>query len=128
MIVEQRIDKWLWIARLVKTRTLASKSVSTGTVRLNGTRTHKPSKIVHVGDVITLVQRDQVRIFEIKEFSDKRGPYEKAKLLYDDISPPPLERSKQAFISRPAEREKGAGRPTKKQRRDMTAWTTFEPE
>jgi len=128
MSESQRIDKWLWAARIVKTRTLASKSVSGGIVRINGARVTKPSKAIQIGDVITFVLRGDVRIFGVNGFSPKRGPYEQAKLLYEDLTPPkpsPSEANAEKMLT-PALREKGSGRPTKKQRRDLTAWTTTD--
>ncbi len=124
----QRIDKWLWTARIVKTRTLASKSVSGGIVRMNGARVTKPSKPIQIGDVITFILRGDVRILRVNAFSPKRGPYELAKLLYEDLTPPKMSRAdaNAEKMLAPALREKGSGRPTKKQRRDLTAWTTTD--
>ena len=124
----QRIDKWLWAARIVKTRTLASKSVSGGIVRVNGIRVTKPGKAIQIGDVITFVLRGDMRIFQVNNFSPKRGPYEQAKRLYEDLTPAKMSRTEANAkkILTPALREKGSGRPTKKQRRDLTAWTTTD--
>lgn len=58
----QRLDKWLWFARVVKSRTLASKLVADGGVRLNKQRVEKPSTTVRVGDVLTIGVHDRVRI------------------------------------------------------------------
>ena len=120
----QRIDKWLWIARVVKTRTLATRLVSRGTVRINGARVAKPSKSVWIDDVITLVHRDRIHILKVVGFGATRGPYAEAVLLYEDLSPAETQtsRSKKPGATPPAQREKGTGRPTKKQRRELSTW------
>lgn len=128
MTAGQRIDKWLWMARIAKTRTLAAKRVTNGTVRINNVRIVKPSKLVETGDIITLVHGDQLRIFEVSGLGERRGPFEEARQLYKDLTPPDSLRSssRKHRIMSPAQREKGSGRPTKKQRRDMTNWTARE--
>ena len=62
----QRIDKWLWFARLIKTRTLASELVTAGKVRLNRIRVEKPGHIVRVGDVVTVSLNRRVRVFKVQ--------------------------------------------------------------
>ena len=110
----QRIDKWLFFARVAKSRTLAQGWVEAGQVRVNGEKIKRPSADVKVGDrlEITTTERDLVLI--VKAGGESRRPYEEARLLYEDISPPreKLTRFEQAT------RAPGAGRPEKKDRRE----------
>ncbi len=83
----QRLDKWLWFARVVKTRALAAKLVSAGHVRLNGVRAAGPDKPVRPGDVLTIALERQVKILRVVAPGERRGPYEEARRLYDDLAP-----------------------------------------
>ena len=84
----QRLDKWLWFARVVKTRALAAKLVTAGHVRLNGVRAPGPDKPVRPGDVLTIALERQVRVLKVVAPGDRRGPYEEARHLYEDLSAP----------------------------------------
>jgi ribosome-associated heat shock protein Hsp15 len=108
----QRIDKWLWHARVVKTRTLAQKLAESGHVRLNGVRVDASSQPVKAGDVLTIALEERVKVLEIAGFAERRGNAAAAATLYTDKSPapPPREEAPQPGLMR----EKGAGRPTKK--------------
>lgn len=111
----QRLDKWLWFARVVKTRTLAARLVSEGHTRINGLRQDAPSKQVSPGDVLTIALERQVRVLKVIAPGVRRGPFEEARLLFEDLS-------EQAPARNPAEAaasEPGRGRPTKKDRRDL---------
>jgi len=115
----QRIDQWLWYARFFKTRTLAAKFVSDGKVRLtrneDSIRVQKPSFLVHKGDALVFTRAEQLRIINVLDIAKRRGPAAEAQTLYDDQSPPrPPKKMKDLS---PFDREKGAGRPTKKERR-----------
>lgn len=92
----QRIDRWMWCARFFKTRSLAAKFVATGKVRVNGTRVSKASHLVKMGDVLTFPLGERIRVVEIHSFVEKRGSATIAAGLYEDQSPPPPERDKQA--------------------------------
>lgn len=120
----QRVDKFLWYARFFKSRTLAATMVSGGRVRINGERCEKASALVRLGDVLTFPAGPHVRVIKVLAGGERRGPAPEARLLYEDLTPPrealPLE--EQA----PAPREKGAGRPTKKERREMSTFTRGE--
>jgi ribosome-associated heat shock protein Hsp15 len=83
----QRLDKWLWFARMVKTRALAAKLVQAGHVRLNGARASGPDKPVRPGDVLTIALERQVRVLRVESPGERRGPYEEARLLYTDLAP-----------------------------------------
>lgn len=108
----QRIDKWLWHARMFKTRTLAAAFAASGKVRLNGVRVAKSSQSVEAGDVLTFVVRGRVRVLKVAGLSERRGSFPEAVLLYEDLSPqaPPREAAGVAPL-------RGGGRPTKKDRR-----------
>ena len=84
-----RIDKWLWHARVVKTRTLAAKLVADGHVRVNGTRTDSPAKAVKPGDVLTIGLERTVRVYRLVGLGQRRGPASQARELYEDLSPEP---------------------------------------
>lgn len=84
----QRLDKWLWFARVVKTRSLAAKLVTDGHVRINGVRQETASRAVGAGDVLTIALEHQVRVLKVVAPGERRGPYPEARLLYEDISGP----------------------------------------
>ena len=86
----QRLDKWLWIARVVKTREAAAELVERGRVRLNGQKTLKPGHGVKRGDVLTIVLNARVRVLHVTGFDERRGTADAARLLYDEpaMSPP----------------------------------------
>ena len=112
----QRIDKWLFFTRMVKSRSLAQSHVQSGHVRINGERCSQPSQMVKPGDRVelTLARRDVVLLVRLA--GERRGPYEEARLLYEDLSPPPGE-AKRLTPYEQAIRATGSGRPTKKERR-----------
>ncbi len=80
----QRLDKWLWFARVVKTREDAASLVESGKVRLNGQKTVKPGHGVKRGDVLTIVLNARVRVLHVAGMAERRGPAESARLLYDE--------------------------------------------
>ena len=84
----QRVDKWLWFARIVKSRTLAAKLVTEGHVRVNSIRTETPASAVGPGDVLTVALEREVKVLRILANADRRGPYSAARLLYADLSVP----------------------------------------
>lgn len=118
----QRLDKWLWFARIAKTRTLATRIVESGKARVNRTRVSKASRAIKPGDVITLAIHDQVKVLKVVACGERRGPASEARLLYEDLSPPPAPRGSRPRAAPPAARSKGSGRPTKRERRQMDAW------
>lgn len=83
----QRLDKWLWRARLVKTRSLAAKLIEAGKVRVNGARVVKVSRPARLGDVITATVADRLMIVRVAGEAERRGPASSASLLYDDLTP-----------------------------------------
>ncbi len=112
----QRIDIWLWHARFFKTRSLSTKICRAGKVRLNGQKITKAKTSVMVGDVLTFPQAKIIRIAKVLAFNTRRGPAPEAQALYHDMTPPPEEILK-IGKSRVARRDRGAGRPTKSERR-----------
>ena len=82
----QRLDKWLWFARIVKSRTLAAKLVSEGHIRVNAVRIDNPAKTVGPGDVLTIALERDVKVLRILAQGARRGPYSEARLLYNDLS------------------------------------------
>jgi ribosome-associated heat shock protein Hsp15 len=118
----QRLDKWLWFARLAKTRTLAAALVTAGKVRVNRRRVSKPGRMVQAEDVVTVAVHGRVRVLKIRHLGTRRGPAKEAQCLYEDMSPPPPAGGP-AAPAPPGRREKGAGRPTKRERRRIEAWT-----
>jgi ribosome-associated heat shock protein Hsp15 len=82
----QRIDRWLWHARLVRTRGAAVALASSGHVRVNGARIHAPSRMVRTGDVITVALERDVRVLKVRGFVQRRGPAETGKILYDVLA------------------------------------------
>ncbi|MFQ5562293.1 MAG: RNA-binding S4 domain-containing protein [Parvularculaceae bacterium] len=119
----QRIDKWLWCARFFRTRSVAAKFVAGGGVRLTRAaatqRIEKPSALVRPGDSIAFALGPRLRVIEICALADRRGPASEARALYNDNSPPPP--LKRETVRSAGVREKGAGRPTKKDRRALDA-------
>jgi ribosome-associated heat shock protein Hsp15 len=109
----QRIDKWLWHVRVVRTRSAAAALAGSGHVRVNGQRIDAPSRAVRIGDVITVALDRRVRVLKVAGFVERRGSAESARPLYEDLAPAPI----YAGASSPAAREPGAGRPTKRDRR-----------
>jgi ribosome-associated heat shock protein Hsp15 len=124
----QRVDKWLWFARILKTRTLAAALVSSGKVRLNRAKIDKPGHIVRIGDVLTVTANSRVRLLKVTGVGERRGPSATAVTLYEELTPAadplkPLARSPSqagSDIGPPqGERPRGSGRPTKRERRQI---------
>ena len=117
-----RIDKWLWFARFLKSRSLATALVASGRLRINGQPIQKAHYLVKVGDVLTFPLGPHIRVIEVLAQGVRRGPAPEAQTLYQDLEPPqPRPRSPAAAADRPALREPGSGRPTKRERRATDA-------
>lgn len=111
----QRIDKWLWFARIARSRTLAQKLAISGRVRLNRERNDSASRPVKVGDTLTIGLESGVRVLRILATGTRRGPAAEARLLFEDLSPPAPPENAETRVS-------GAGRPTKRDRRAISAF------
>jgi ribosome-associated heat shock protein Hsp15 len=85
----QRLDKWLWHARVVKARTSAAALVEAGHVRINGVRETAPGHSVRAGDVLTIGLDRGVRVLKVVGFSERRGDASAARVLYDDLQDRP---------------------------------------
>ena len=112
----QRIDKWLWHARLVRTRTAAAALAASGHVRLNGERVTGASRTVRLGDVVTVALDRSVRVLRVAGFAERRGGAESARLLMEDLTPARVP-GRETEPAPSAARPPGAGRPTKRDRR-----------
>ena len=81
----QRIDRWLWHARLVRTRTAAAALAAAGHVRVNGARIEAPGRMVRAGDVVTVALDRAVRVLRVTGFSERRGPAVARQDLYEEL-------------------------------------------
>ena len=125
--MDVRIDKWLHVARVFKTRSLATRACQLSRVRVNGVAV-KPHRALLVGDRVEAeVLPDWTRVLVVRKLADKPLPKTEVARLFEDLSPPrpgadPLQR----LLRRPlVARAAGAGRPTKRDRRAMEAWEAF---
>jgi ribosome-associated heat shock protein Hsp15 len=118
----QRIDKWLWHARVVRTRSAAAALAAAGHVRVNAQRIDAPSRAVRVGDVVTVTLDHAIRVLKVLGFAERRGSAEDARALCEALEP---ERPSRA--TPPAPRETGSGRPTKRDRRAIARFTGEDP-
>ncbi len=122
-IAPVRIDKWLWYARFFKTRSLATKFVSSGKLRIDGDVVSKPHRKIQKGQVLTFPLGDNIRIIQIVDFGGRRGPAPEAQALYEDLATPAprgQDKGDDANFLEFERREKGTGRPTKRERRETS--------
>jgi ribosome-associated heat shock protein Hsp15 len=118
-----RIDQWLWAARLFKTRTMANQACRGGRVQIAG-KTVKPAQPLRAGEVVSIKQPPIVRLYMVKDLALKRVSAALARELVEEITPA-AELEKLALARHDplglifAHREKGSGRPTKKERRSL---------
>jgi ribosome-associated heat shock protein Hsp15 len=82
----QRIDRWLWHARLTRTRGAAAALADSGYVRVNGQRVRAASRVVHPGDVITVALQHTVRVVKVRGFVERRGPAATGATLYEELA------------------------------------------
>jgi len=126
----QRLDKWLWYSRVVKSRTLAVTGIERGKVKVNLGRVSKPSQIVKVGDVVTVTLSRKVRVLKVVAPGRRRGSAVEAQMLFEELTPVTVQPTSDGSragqpgkgvasarnglkVGRPA----GTGRPTKRERR-----------
>lgn len=117
-----RLDKWLWAARFFKTRSLATEAIAGGKVELNGDRA-KPAKAVKPGDEVRLRIGPYEHVLIVRELGERRGPASVAATLYEETEASRLERERLAAQLKMAPATfvyEEKGRPTKKDRRDLT--------
>jgi len=122
-----RLDKWLWFARFVKTRSLATKLVIDGRMRVNGAPTQKAHYAVKAGDVLTFPLGPHIRVIKVVALGSRRGPAAEAQLLYKDLDPPRPAASPTATPPPFEDRKPGAGRPTKRDGRRIAQLKSTEP-
>ena len=91
----QRIDKWLFFARVVKSRSLAARLAQAGRVRVNRNKIEQAAYQIKVGDVLTISLDRRILVYRVLAPGARRGPAEEARLLYEDMTPPapPKERN-----------------------------------
>ncbi len=107
-----RVDKWLWATRSYKTRSMASAACAAGHVKVNNTVVRSSYK-VKVGDNVKALTAGGRKVLTVLALSEKRASYSIARLLYEDLTPPPIKEIA------PPRFERGGGRPTKKDRRSL---------
>ena len=115
-----RLDKWLWAARFFKTRSLAQQAIAAGHVRFAGERT-KPSQQVRVHDSVSVRVRELEWAVQVKGLSERRGPAEEARKLYEETAESRAERERRIDLRRLGPEPAAAikGRPTKRDRRRL---------
>ena len=115
-----RLDKWLWYARFFKTRSAATRLISGKKLRLNGEVMSKPHRQAQIGQTLTFPQANQIRLIQIDALGTRRGPASEAAELYTDLAPPEARDTEKKETNNTVfeTRNPGAGRPTKKDRRD----------
>lgn len=116
---KERLDKFLFFSRAIKSRTLAQKFIESGAVRVNSERTDRSDHKVGAGDVLTMSLHERIMVWRIVDCGVRRGPAPEAQGLYEDLSPPALPKAEWSpYEAAIAPRGEGAGRPTKKERRE----------
>jgi len=85
---EQRLDKWLWYARMAKSRSIAAKLIEDGCIRVNRQRALKASASVKCGDVLTATLHGRVRVIRVRALGERRGPASEAQTLYLELPAP----------------------------------------
>jgi len=110
-----RVDAWIWAVRLAKTRSQATAACKAGHVRVNDA-TAKPAQAVAIGDIVRTRLHSVERIYRVTGLGVRRGSAAEAATLFEDLTPPPPPRAE-----RPMDivRDRGAGRPTKRDRREI---------
>lgn len=124
--MDLRVDTYLWAIRMYKSRSLASEAIKAGKVKLNGS-TVKASHLVKPGEIYTLSIGHNKKILEVVALLEKRSSFEIALKHYKDLSPVPekSEHLPSVFFKSNIQRERGSGRPSKKERRDLDDMNYF---
>ena len=124
-----RLDKWLWAARFFKTRSLAQQAVAAGRVQLNGERT-KPAHEVKLGQELSIRVGDWRWQVKVKGLSERRGPAEEARKLFEETAESAAERQRRIDLRRlsPEPGLERKGRPTKRDRRLLEGLPVLEPD
>ena len=123
---EARIDKWMWAARIFKTRTIAAEACKKGRISINGSQV-KPARMVKPGDVVQVRKPPVTYSFTVLQAIEKRvGPKLEPEIMENVTTPDQYELLEMSKISGFVDRARGTGRPTKKERRDLDEF--FMPE
>lgn len=109
---KQRLDKWLFFARVVKSRSLAASLSGGGKVRVNRDKVDKPAFGIKIGDTLTITLERKLLVYKVKALAERRGPASEAQTLYEDLTPPVAEAVQHASVC-------AGGRPTKRDRRQL---------
>ncbi len=124
--MEVRIDKWLWAVRVFKTRSLATDACRNGRVTIGG-KLVKPSREVRIGETIVVQKDEMTRTFKVLGVLEKRVGAKIAKDYVEDLTPASeFEKKREPNLLPPMYRPKGAGRPTKKDRRALDSYSDGE--
>ncbi len=114
-----RIDKYLWAIRVYKTRSIATEACKAGKVKMGG-QSLKPAHIVKIGDLYAIQKDQQKKIFKVLALLEKRVDASKAAPFFEDLTPPELDSKLVSVFNAPVlKRERGSGRPTKRDRREI---------
>lgn len=116
-----RVDSWVWAVRLAKTRSQATTACKAGHVYVNGDSA-KPAQQVRVGDTVRVRLHGHERIYKVTGLATKRGSAAEAAKYFEDFTPPPPPRTERPA---PVRRDPGAGRPSKRERRQLDALRGF---
>ena len=111
-----RLDTWLWYARFYKSRSLSSKAILSGKLRVNASKIIKPASKVKTNDVLTINHVNMVRIIQVQSLGSRRGPASEAQKLYKDLSAEKTGSSNIKHVSEKSKKDTNK-RPTKKDRR-----------
>ncbi len=111
---KQRIDKWLFFARAVKSRSLAAKLAGGGHVKINDRNSDGADNPVRIGDVLTIMMERHSLVWRVLGLGVRRGPAPEAQQLYEDLTPAKADAD---HVVKDGQRDPGAGRPEKKERR-----------
>jgi ribosome-associated heat shock protein Hsp15 len=126
MVEEARIDKWLWAARIFKTRSIAADACKNGRVTIGGVNV-KPSHVVKAGEVVAVRKPPVTYSFRILKTIEQRVGAKLLPEIYENVTPPDqYELLEMNRISGFVDRARGTGRPTKKDRRAMDAFLNIE--
>lgn len=128
MLKKVRIDKWLWSVRIFKSRSMATDACKSGKIKV-GENNIKPSYLLQRGETISVKKNGFDLSFKVVDLLEKRVSAVLAQPCYEDLTPPEeLNKYKDWFVGkgRPEVREKGTGRPTKRDRRDIDKFKDYE--
>lgn len=109
-----RVDKWIWAVWIAKSRTEATDLCALGRVTVNGEKA-KPAKLLKIGDIVQAQLKGYAKRYAVAGFLEKRGSQDMALKCFTDVTPPELQKDAKALDQ--GVRDKGLGRPTKKERR-----------